>query len=433
MARFSNSSLPNVLKGVKGDSNWIAIGTFVPEEGTTGGINGPHVLIDWSETTHVVTTVELYAIVPYIESDNKNWTNFLVVGGHGTRNSSEVVTMHPLKNHCVKDFNFPLSFGPTAGILRGKPFACGGGEPVSSDCYTFNAMTLTWELTMTTLVARRSAEVVVWDSNEFWLIGGSDGANLLYSTEVCSFDQGCAKDEDLPEVPLNTKALKINDNEAILWINVESGLAWKYFRLENTFTKMSQEALLPRDFNVGLVTLKSGQKKIIVAGGELSKQVLILDVDTLLATPGPNLPVQVQLKQAATVPYGNTFLIAGGQDLNYQTKILMYQPDTQMWRIMNQRMTQPRGAFGFFMISDEMSSCHEGGGSMTTEDPDIVTEDPFTYFTTQEPLAFFSSDAVGGSGGYTFSHKDLYEEYGELRQINGEYDSDGNMVAFRAR
>ena len=102
----------------------------------------------------------------------------------------------------------------------------------------------------------------------------------------------------------------------------------------------------------GSATLPDGTRIVIVAGGRTSDasniaqtRVQIFNVETREWSEGPELPDT--LKYGEAVPYGDTFLILGGQNLDsYDVgTILEFDPLSMAWITRSEVLSLPRSFF----------------------------------------------------------------------------------------
>ena len=73
-----------------------------------------------------------------------------------------------------------------------------------------------------------------------------------------------------------------------------------------------------------------------------------------------NSPLPTDLNGMASVPYGNTFLLVGGECMDQcdpaviKDEILHFDPDTETWLIREEKMTLEKKRFGVLMVEDRI-------------------------------------------------------------------------------
>ena len=100
----------------------------------------------------------------------------------------------------------------------------------------------------------------------------------------------------------------------------------------------------------------AGQEMIVIAGGDdLDMDTLIYDIESDSWSEADNLPWD--LSRGTAVPYGDTFLIVGGQTTNgFANGILEFDPESFGWIARPERMDFSRfAAFAVFVEDDKLS------------------------------------------------------------------------------
>ena len=73
---------------------------------------------------------------------------------------------------------------------------------------------------------------------------------------------------------------------------------------------------------------------------------------------GPDFPV-AQVGGGVSVPYGDTFLMVGGENFVHEALYLIYKfdIDTHTFVKLEQRMAIPRSSFAAFLVPKDLLSC----------------------------------------------------------------------------
>ena len=90
------------------------------------------------------------------------------------------------------------------------------------------------------------------------------------------------------------------------------------------------------------INAKSGDVEIVAAGGESHTD--IVEIYTIRANTWRTAKHRLPSKNRGLtgVPYGQTFMVVGGDTGSYSDMILLYKPDTEGWETLGQRMTTGR-------------------------------------------------------------------------------------------
>ena len=140
----------------------------------------------------------------------------------------------------------------------------------------------------------------------------------------------------------------------------------------------------------GLATKSDGTVEAVVLGGHNINTMEILNLESLTwrwheANIFQMIPINVfeifkqkispllhsryatsqlptDLKNTAPVPFGDSFLIAGGQcnqcsPVSYSKDILKYEPDTETWTMRPEKMATGRSWFGAVLVGHDIVVC----------------------------------------------------------------------------
>ena len=112
----------------------------------------------------------------------------------------------------------------------------------------------------------------------------------------------------------------------------------------------------------GLVKYSDGSEHIVVAGGYdgsfYSDVTEIFHLQTQTWSTGDNLPVEI--RDGASVPFEDSFLIVGGYSSNgggYLDTIHYFNPLLQKWETRDETMKDGRYLLAAFMVPNSYSNC----------------------------------------------------------------------------
>ena len=121
--------------------------------------------------------------------------------------------------------------------------------------------------------------------------------------------------------------------------------------------------MLMADWNVhaGLVTHANGSVEVVVITAYSTSKTQILNLGTLVWRYGPH-DFPFPLGYAASVPYGNTFIVIGGYNGSIdQDAIYQYEVDTGDWLLLPQHLATARRVFAATMVPDDLIHCEQRG------------------------------------------------------------------------
>ena len=106
-----------------------------------------------------------------------------------------------------------------------------------------------------------------------------------------------------------------------------------------------------------------GRRKLVVAGGAIAQTTLtatsvLLDLDTMVWSNGPNLPMAINM--ALAVPYKDSFIIVGGVTpggSNAQHNIFEFNVNTESFDFRGESIQISRYHHWAFLVPDEAVNC----------------------------------------------------------------------------
>lgn len=107
-----------------------------------------------------------------------------------------------------------------------------------------------------------------------------------------------------------------------------------------------------------MVTFPDGSKNLVIAGGGGGdSSTTILNLDTLLYTPGPDLPTSIIY--GSSIQFDDTLLIVGGFDGESTVLDTIYEFDTtnQLWIERPEKMKRSNYAMAALLVPDYYFQC----------------------------------------------------------------------------
>ena len=239
----------------------------------------------------------------------------------------------------------------------GNPLAC-GGSPDYKECWEYRPDLQGWVRGPDMLQERNQAAVAKFTNGSQWVVGGSrpDGKDNTEVYQSGEFVEGVS----LPSSGINGYACVAAISDSTIFF--ADDVSYIFDVPASTFQATESELIFPAlESQCGVATKADGRKIIVVAGGIVGeKQVQIFDLDTgLWRLAGANLPHYLRLGQV--IPFGNTFLIAGGYNgrypLNTEDQILEFHPDVESWIIREERMSISREGHYAALLNNESFQC----------------------------------------------------------------------------
>ena len=115
--------------------------------------------------------------------------------------------------------------------------------------------------------------------------------------------------------------------------------------------------------HAGLVRFKNGPEVVMVAGGDHSNTVEMFNLDTWVWSY--HTTWSEYLAGGMCVPYGDTFLIVGGEVISgdYSTDIIWFNLDTEAWETRPEVVPSQTAYSAAFFVPDELIECIEPTGN----------------------------------------------------------------------
>jgi hypothetical protein len=292
----------------------------------------------------------------------------LVVGGSppaAANNKVEAVDLSGNQKVCPSIPDFHVSRGSFGNFIEGKPFVCGGGLPDTTDCYSYNNLTNSWDPEASMLQAKSFAAVVEISDTEWYFSGGFRGGStidgLRYTEGI-----GFASDVNLTLAEERHITLRINETHVMMIGAIKGkGKAWLLNIGTSTWTALPNMNDQTRTSPfAGLVTFPDGRKEVVVAGGEFQTSTEIFSFDDMTWRNGPNdIPTDgAALFFGASVQFEDTFLAVGGTDGHalgvVTTTIFKFDPATEDWVELCEKLTIPRRDFTSFLVPADYIQCN---------------------------------------------------------------------------
>ena len=184
----------------------------------------------------------------------------------GNGQKTEIVDLTDSSMSCVLD-DIPSQWGSTGGVLGTTPIICGGfNGNYLNECLLHGTSDV---ITMNS--KRLLASSVVINPNKIWILGGSDGSNVLDSTEFVTLE-GTEIGPTLPEAVSGACAVKLPDTGDVYSIggygsSGNTNNVW-VANAGNGYTTFSQgPSLMTYRESHACGTMSIGAKSIIVAAG----------------------------------------------------------------------------------------------------------------------------------------------------------------------
>ena len=84
----------------------------------------------------------------------------MVIGGKGAEKDVEIISLGFMRKSCKKPKDFPGSkLGASALYIDKKGIVCGGGNPRSADCFSYNHKSKDWQKSISLQTKRSFAQV----------------------------------------------------------------------------------------------------------------------------------------------------------------------------------------------------------------------------------------------------------------------------------
>ena len=284
----------------------------------------------------------------------------MVVGGRNAEFDVEIVDLLSDSACNLKPRDIGLRFGSVGAFVENEAAVCEGFDLTTNACTKYNNQTDEWESSFATNVIRYHAASVPLSSTEWWLIGGYTGTRWTEATEICSPSIGCSMYVNLPTINYYPQAMKVSDEYVFLLPNSDTQ-RFLFDLYSEKFKAMPTLRVKRAQGVVGTYTTPTGEEEIVVAGGSYVKSSEIFSIKLGQWREGPDLPVNGDLEGAVSVPYEDTFLVVSGRDYGHtpehRREIYKFDPRTESWITLQQKLSTGRKEFAAFLIPDDLIDC----------------------------------------------------------------------------
>ena len=288
-----------------------------------------------------------------------------VVGGHPDLFKCEVVDLSGQERTCQNISDFPLDARATGSFVAGGAFACGGITPptLRPTCYSYNLEYDIWDIKALMNTGKVSAAGVMYNSSHWWITGGFVSGSDSKFTELLNVNtMKFSGFVDLPIERTSHNLIRINDSHIMMVGHCEStNQAWMFNQMNEVWTELPN-SLESRDTPfAGLVTYANGSQIVILAGGYHTRTAEAFSLQEENWFFIPDLPIWgYELYDGSFVPFGDTFLIVGGEDYGsggVQNSIIQFDPFIDNWIIRKEKLKLPKYFSTSFFVPDDYVVC----------------------------------------------------------------------------
>jgi hypothetical protein len=216
-----------------------------------------------------------------------------------------------------------------AAYINGTLMACGGVRVEhTTDCYGLTAGAAEWTKLDKSLMAARPRASGVVLSDGSWIICGGMDANYLPIASCERYTVGGGNFASMPSLSLPNATISpvlfLIDPDTLFFVPDDSTQAYTIDITSGTATAVAAAMSEKRQSALGgLVAFPDRSKKAVVAGGYDSNSCEMYDLSSGQWSTGPGLPLDSLYSGAgSSVPYGDTFLIAGANS----DRVLKFNP-----------------------------------------------------------------------------------------------------------
>ena len=285
----------------------------------------------------------------------------MVVGGHPTQanNDVELIDLSGQDRTCRKPENYPYAEeGSLGAYFEGKAIICGGHNYPATyvpDCYYYNPEIGNWNKTSSMTEDRAYAASTVVQG-QWWITGGhKDSIEDLSSTEYLPRSStNFIPFQNLPVPRMHHSLVTMDSNRVMLIGGANPSRDTFIFDVnEHTWTDGPRLNSDRERSPAGIVTFPNGTQMITVVSGSVEQTSEFMNLDENRWHYGPDLPYHIS--NAASIQLENTFLIIGGQNwTSYLDSIWMFDPNTENWSQLEQKLTTVRVyTKAAFLVPDE--------------------------------------------------------------------------------
>ena len=300
----------------------------------------------------------------YNQEDTSKFTKLMVVGGEFTGGDVEIVDLSGDRKTCIKPSNHNYDWGALGMYFDGFATVC-GGYGGTSNCYRYNINSNTWDNVLNTNVGRYDAAGSFLSNNEWWISGGSSSGT---SSEILNSGESTFRTSvNLPESMADHTMVRVNNSYVIFVGNSGAGSGsnrvYEFKSSCQCFSPLPSQTVSRKAPAAGLVKRPNGWLQVVIAGGlsagnsDLASSE-VYDIESQTWSTGPNLPSAWYV--AASVPFGDTFLVVGGDKFSGSSSNNIYEfdPAGNSWITRQEKLSLARYDHTAFFVPDEVAQCH---------------------------------------------------------------------------
>ena len=282
---------------------------------------------------------------------------FLILGGNLAHwKDSEILDISQNSAVCTKPADIPDKFSKNAiGAYIDKRVILCGGWLAGKECGEYELDTQLWSDVPYSLNVERAEAAGAVLQNGSWIIIGGKGhdGEPLFSTDFLAnglFEPNLQWPEAMSGhcvASLNSSHLFVSGGET----KGEHILGDVYFLNVDTsfWLSLDEKMLYNRRGHVCGITKNGDKEFIIMAGGQDILKTELFDLKIMKFKPGPDLPFEMDW--AASIQFGSSFVIVGGEHFGYCSKAGMcissnalYEIDIEdnTWKVLAQSLKLPR-------------------------------------------------------------------------------------------
>ena len=292
----------------------------------------------------------------------------MVLGGNlAYRKHSEILYISEKSTVCTKPSDIPDKFSKSAvgAFFENKVMLCGGWL-AGKECAEYEFENNEWVGVPYFLTVERAEAAGIILKNGSWMIIGGKGPDeeALFSTDF--LNNGLFEPNlQWPEAISGHCMERLNSSHAFVSGGEGKGgnlLGSVYFLNIDTSLWLSLEEKMThfRRGHVCGITNFQNKAYIIMAGGKNILKTELLDMKTMRFRQGPDLPFEMEW--AATIQFGNSFVIVGGKHMGYCSKpgicissnaLFEIDIENNAWKGLKQSMKLPRSKHIIIGIDNE--------------------------------------------------------------------------------
>lgn len=233
-----------------------------------------------------------------------------------------------------------------------------------NSCYSYSFEEAKWTKADELMLTREGARSILLDDGSLWVTGGRAGTALQSTTEVFREDS-LTQGRSLPYRTAFHCLVSLNETHAFVGGGYSEGPFEedaRGFVIDKATTSWTGVGSLESRRHGHVCAVIDDPPRVVVAGGftyddkvrlyDLTTE--ILDLETLTWSAGPETPGGRRLSSSVSVPFGDSFVVVGGDTFDSQRRVHQFDPVNMTWIKREETLQNDRSNHAAFIVPNSI-------------------------------------------------------------------------------